>query len=82
MINRRSVAALHRACLHRQHQPETENSGREFSRKPIEYGHDSVFRSAARRTGVPVGVPLLESAPVSEKRVALNRSLRSQGYGY
>ena len=43
MINRRSVAALHRACLHRQHQPETENSGRECSRKPIEYGHDSVL---------------------------------------
>jgi hypothetical protein len=41
MINRRSVSALHRACLHQYHQPETENSGREFSCKPIENGHDS-----------------------------------------
>src|SRR3954469_9724097 len=41
MINRRSVPALHRACLHQYHQPETENSGREFSCKPIENGHDS-----------------------------------------
>jgi hypothetical protein len=42
MINRRSVPALHRACLHLHHQPETGKSGREFSCKPIENGHDSV----------------------------------------
>ena len=30
----------------------------------------------------PFGIPWLESAPVSEKRVALNRSPRRQGYGY
>jgi site-specific recombinase XerD len=39
--NRRSVFALHRACLHQYHQPETENCGREFSCEPIENGHDS-----------------------------------------
>jgi len=31
MINRRPVPALHRACLHQHHQPETEKSGREFT---------------------------------------------------
>ena len=42
----------------------------------------SVFRLAARRTGRPVWIPLLESAPVSEKRVALKRSPCRQGYGH
>jgi uncharacterized protein GlcG (DUF336 family) len=32
--------------------------------------------------GPPLRIPWLESAPVSEKRVALNRSPRCQGYGY
>jgi hypothetical protein len=38
----------------------------------------------AWRRGAPAprfGIPWLESAPVSEKRVALNRSPRRQGYG-
>lgn len=43
---------------------------------------ESVFRLAARRTGFSARVPQLESAPVSEKRVALNRSPCRQGYGY
>jgi hypothetical protein len=34
---------------------------------------NSVFRLPARRTGRPAGDPRLESAPVSEKPVALNR---------
>jgi hypothetical protein len=34
----------------------------------------SVFRLAARRTSLSVGIPPLESAPVSEKRIGLNRS--------
>jgi hypothetical protein len=37
---------------------------------------------AARRTGRPVWIPWLESAPVSEKRVALKRSPHRQGYGH
>ena len=41
----------------------------------------SVFRLAARRTGLPEGVPRLESAPVSEKRVGLSRRLRRPAYG-
>jgi hypothetical protein len=47
MINRRSVPALHRACLHQHHQPETESSGREFACKPIENGHDSRSKGSA-----------------------------------
>jgi predicted ATPase len=43
---------------------------------------NSVFRLPARRTGPDVRLPRLESAPVSEKPVALNRSPRHQGYGY
>jgi hypothetical protein len=42
----------------------------------------SVFRLAARRTDRSVRDSVLEAAPVSEKRVALNRSPRHQGYGY
>jgi len=41
----------------------------------------SVFRLAARRTGVCAMIPELESAPVSEKRIGLNRCPRRQGYG-
>ena len=47
--------------------------------------HDNVERfslgGAAHRPR-PFGIPWLESAPVSEKRVALNRSPRRQGYGH
>ena len=39
----------------------------------------SVFRLAARRTGVAVEADLVGSAPVSEKRVGLNRCFG--GYG-
>src|SRR5438270_376383 len=35
----------------------------------------SVFRLAARRTGLCGWIPRVERAPVSEKRVGLNRSL-------
>jgi hypothetical protein len=45
MINRRSVPALHRACLHQNHQPEAEKSGRGFVCKLIENGHDNVLSS-------------------------------------
>jgi hypothetical protein len=41
----------------------------------------SVFRLAARRTVLCGWLPRLECAPVSEKRVGLNRSPRRQGYG-
>jgi hypothetical protein len=41
----------------------------------------SVFRLAARRTVLSVGIPQLGSAPVSEKRIGLNRSRRPPGYG-
>ena len=40
----------------------------------------SVFRLGARRTGVPGRTPERETAPVSEKRVGLNRSPR-RAYG-
>jgi hypothetical protein len=48
--------------------------------------YDNVQRTAffAWRRGAqtgPFGIPLLESAPVSEKRVALNRCPGRQGYG-
>jgi hypothetical protein len=46
--------------------------------RPITY---SVLRLPARRTILTVGIPKLESAPVSVKRVELNRSPRRQGYG-
>ena len=39
------------------------------------------FRLPARRTAFSAEIPLLESAPVSEKRVGLNRSPGRQGYG-
>jgi hypothetical protein len=41
----------------------------------------SVFRLAARRTSLTALIPLLEFAPVSEKRVGLNRSPCRPGYG-
>ena len=41
----------------------------------------SVFRLAARRTNLCGWIPRVECAPVSEKRVGLNRSPRRQGYG-
>jgi hypothetical protein len=41
----------------------------------------SVFRLAARRTDLTALIPLLESAPMSEKPVGLNRSRRRPGYG-
>ena len=42
MINRRSVPALHRACLHQRNQPEGKKSaGCNFTFKPLENGHDS-----------------------------------------
>ena len=41
----------------------------------------SVLRLPARRTSLTVGIPKLESAPVSVKRVELNRSPRHRGYG-
>ena len=40
-------------------------------------GHEVL---AARRSGVPARVPLLGSAPVSEKRIGLSRSPRRPGY--
>jgi hypothetical protein len=46
MINRRSVPALHRACLHQRDQPDTNNSGRCFTFLPIENGHDSDLSDA------------------------------------
>jgi len=42
----------------------------------------SVFRWAARRTDCAAGIPVLESAPVSEKRVGLTRSPCRRGYGH
>jgi hypothetical protein len=39
----------------------------------------SVFRLAARRTGVCAMIPELESAPVSEKRIGLNRVVGTMG---
>jgi hypothetical protein len=41
----------------------------------------SVFRLAARRTDLCGWILPLECAPVSEKRVGLNRFPRRQGYG-
>jgi hypothetical protein len=41
----------------------------------------SVLRLPARRTSLTAGIPKLESAPVSIKRVELNRSPRCLGYG-
>jgi hypothetical protein len=41
----------------------------------------SVFRLAARCTDLCGWIPRMECAPVSEKRVGLNRSPRRQGYG-
>jgi transposase len=41
MINRRSVPALHRACLHQKNQPDAKNSGRHLTFLPIENGHNS-----------------------------------------
>jgi hypothetical protein len=41
----------------------------------------SVFRLAARRTCFSARIPKLESAPVSEKRIGLNRSPDNQVYG-
>jgi hypothetical protein len=41
----------------------------------------SVLRLPARRTSLTVRIPKLESAPVSVKRVELNRSPRHRGYG-
>ena len=41
----------------------------------------SVFRLAARRTDLTALIPHLESAPVSEKSVGLNRSPWRPGYG-
>jgi hypothetical protein len=54
---------------------------------PCCFGHlgaitNSVFPLPARRTGPAVRLPRLESAPVREKPVALDRSPRHQGYGY
>jgi hypothetical protein len=43
---------------------------------------NSVFRLPARRTSRAGRISRLESAPVSEKPIALNRSRRHQGYGY
>jgi hypothetical protein len=45
--------------------------------------YDNVQRFSGRgaQTG-SVRIPLLESAPVSEKRVALKRSPRHEGYGH
>jgi hypothetical protein len=41
----------------------------------------SVFRLAARRTCFAGRTPKLESAPVSEKRIGLNRSPDNQVHG-
>jgi hypothetical protein len=41
----------------------------------------SVFRLAARRTSLSAKIAWLDSAPVSEKRIGLNRCPRRQGYG-
>jgi hypothetical protein len=41
----------------------------------------SVLRLPARRTEPSVGIPSLESAAVSVKRVELNRAPRRLGYG-
>ena len=73
MINRRSVPALHRACLHLHHQPETGKSGREFACKPIENGHDSVQRLKEK-----VGDILVpgNKGKWSDVRETLNRVLR------
>src|SRR5208283_5031243 len=45
------------------------------------HGTNSVFRLAARRTELCAKAPQLETAPVSEKRVALSRCPRRPGYG-
>jgi hypothetical protein len=42
----------------------------------------SVLRLPARRTGPFVRIPQLESAPVSVKRVELNRSPGHAAYGH
>jgi hypothetical protein len=41
----------------------------------------SVFRLAARRTGLLVRISPFESAPVNEKRIGLNRCPRRRTYG-
>jgi hypothetical protein len=41
----------------------------------------SVLRLPARRASLTAGIPKLKSAPVSVKRVELNRSPRHRGYG-
>ena len=43
MINRRSVPALHRACLHHRWQPR-HDSGWDFTSGTLENGHDSRYR--------------------------------------
>ena len=42
---------------------------------------ESVFRLAAQRTSITAGDAQVGAAPVSEKRIGLNRSARRQGYG-
>jgi len=41
----------------------------------------NVLRSPARRTSLIAGIPKLESAPVSAKRVELNLARQRLGYG-
>ena len=52
-----------------------------FSSTILTHDMNSVFRLAVRRRKLSVGGMALESAPVSEKRVGLNRSPRCQAYG-
>ena len=49
---------------------------------PLKTDMTAFFAWRRGAQAAPFGIPWLESAPVSEKRVALNRSPRRQGYGY
>ena len=82
MINRRSVPALHRACLHQRNNRNDKEPSGIMRLGPLKTDMTAFFAWRRGAQAAPFGIPWLESAPVSEKRVALNRSPRRQGYGY
>jgi hypothetical protein len=51
------------------------------ARRDGDHTMKSVFRLAARRTSLCEVAPKPGAAPVSEKRIGLNRSPRRRGYG-
>src|SRR5271166_337955 len=85
MINRRSVPALHRACLHLRQQL-GQKPGWNSASGILENGHDSglvqsVFRSPARTSAAESQRRSLYAAPPNEKRSSLSRA-NSGGRGW